>query len=62
LLILGKTVSNSSQCVTAIFTLNPVPFVSPAVIIMFIMVTLISNALEAAVEYWDAENRPGHIQ
>jgi hypothetical protein len=42
--------------------MNPVPMVSPAVIIMFIIVTLVFSSLEAAVEFWDAETRPGDIQ
>ena len=42
---------------TGIFTLNQVPLVSPAVIIMFTMVTFVFSALEATIEYYDTEER-----
>ena len=40
----------------AIFTSNQVPLVSPAVIIMFTVVTFVFSSLEATIEYYDAEN------
>jgi hypothetical protein len=50
-------VSNCSQCMTGIFTANQVPLVSPTVIIMFTIVTLVFSSLEATIEYYDEEER-----
>jgi len=60
-LILVKCVSNICQCMVGIFTSNQVPLVSPAVIILFTVIMFVFSSLEAAVEYWEGEERQGRL-
>lgn len=60
-LILVKCVSNICQCMVGIFTSNQVPLVSPAVIILFTVIMFVFSSLEAAVEYWEVEERQGRL-
>jgi hypothetical protein len=44
-----------------LFTANQVPLVSPAVIILFTVIMFVFSSLEAAVEYWEGEERQGRL-